>query len=69
MDEACSTNLNDKKWKQILVGKPEWKKLIERPRLRWKNNTKMDLKTFQCESVDWIHLAEDGTSDGHLWTR
>jgi hypothetical protein len=42
-----------------LVGKPAWKRLLGRPRLRWENNIKMDLKEIVLECVDWIHLAQD----------
>jgi len=43
----------------VLVGKPEGRRLFERPRHRWKDNIKMDLQKVGCEDVDWIELAED----------
>ena len=42
-----------------LVGKPEGKRLLRRPRLRWGDNIKMDLQEVRCGSVDWIELAQD----------
>jgi hypothetical protein len=41
------------------VGKPEGKRPMERPRLRWKNNIKLDLKEVVCGGMDWIELAQD----------
>jgi hypothetical protein len=42
-----------------LVGKPEGKRPLERPKHRWENNIRMDLREIGCESVAWIHLAQD----------
>jgi hypothetical protein len=42
-----------------LVGKPEGKKPLARPRRRWEDNTAMDLRKIGREDVDWIHLAQD----------
>ena len=44
---------------RILVGKPEGKRPLGRPRRRWKDNIKMDLQEMECGSVDWIELAKD----------
>jgi hypothetical protein len=43
----------------LFVGKPEGKRLLRRPRCRWKNNTEIDPKEKGWEGVDWIHLAQD----------
>jgi hypothetical protein len=43
----------------ILVGKPEVKISPRRPRFRWENNIKMNLKEIGCDCVDWIHLVQD----------
>jgi hypothetical protein len=40
-------------------GKPERKRLLVRPRLRWKDNIKMDLHEVGCGCVVWIGLAQD----------
>jgi hypothetical protein len=44
---------------RVLVGKPEGKRPLERPRCRWEDNIKMDLREIEWRGVDWIHLAED----------
>jgi hypothetical protein len=43
----------------ILVGKPEGKRPLGRPRRRWVGNIKMDLGEIGFGDVDWIHLAQD----------
>ena len=42
---------------RVLVGKPEGKIPLGRPRRRWEDNIKMDLKEVGCEGMDWIELA------------
>jgi hypothetical protein len=42
-----------------VVGKPEGKKPLGRPRRRREDNIRMDLKETGWEGVDWIHLAQD----------
>jgi hypothetical protein len=44
---------------RLLVGKPEGKRPLERPRHRWVDNVKMDLLEIGWGGVDWIGLAED----------
>jgi hypothetical protein len=44
---------------EFLVGKPEEKRLLGRPRRRWENNIKMDLQEVGCEVMGWIELAQD----------
>jgi hypothetical protein len=44
---------------RVLVGKPEGKTSVGRPRHRWEDNIKMDLQEVGCESIDWIDLAQD----------
>ena len=44
---------------RVLVGKPEGKRPLGRPRHRWQDNIKMDLKEVGCDPKDWITLAED----------
>jgi hypothetical protein len=43
----------------ILVGKPEGRRPLGRPRRRWEDNIKMDLREIGFGDVDWIHLAQD----------
>jgi hypothetical protein len=44
---------------RILVGKPEGKRQLGRPRHRWEGNIKMDLQEVGCGCVDWIGLTQD----------
>jgi hypothetical protein len=44
---------------RILVGKPEGKRPLERPRRRWEDNIKMDLREKGWVGMDWINLAQD----------
>jgi hypothetical protein len=43
----------------ILIVRPERRRPLGRPRRRWKDNTKMDLREIGFGDVDWIHLAQD----------
>jgi hypothetical protein len=45
---------------RLLVGKPEGKRPLGRPRRRWMDNIKMDLLEIGLSVVDWIGLAQDG---------
>ena len=44
---------------RVLVGKPEGKRPLGRPRHRWADNIKMDLQEVGCGYVDWIGLTQD----------
>jgi hypothetical protein len=44
---------------RLLVGKPEGKRPLGRPRRRWIDNIKMDLLEIRLNVVDWICLAQD----------
>jgi hypothetical protein len=44
---------------RVLVGKPKGKRPLERPRHRWEDGIKMDLKEIGWGGVEWIHLAQD----------
>jgi hypothetical protein len=44
---------------RVLVGKPEGKRPLGRPRHRWEVNIKMDLQEVVCGGMDWIQLAQD----------
>jgi hypothetical protein len=43
----------------ILVEKPEGKRPLGRPRLKWVDNINMDLRGIGWDGMDWIDLAED----------
>jgi hypothetical protein len=43
----------------VLVGKPDGKRPLGRPRRRWVDNIKMDLKEIGWDCMDWIDLAQD----------
>jgi hypothetical protein len=44
---------------EVLVGKPEGKRPLMRPRRRWEDNIMMDLKKVRYEGMDMIKLAQD----------
>ncbi|KAJ4431658.1 hypothetical protein ANN_20257 [Periplaneta americana] len=44
---------------RVLVGRPEGKRPLGRPRRRWEDNIKMDLREVGCDDRDWINLAQD----------
>jgi hypothetical protein len=58
MSRACS-----KHWKRnayrILLGKTEGKRPLRKPRHRWEDNIKMDLREVGWGSMDWIHQAQN----------
>jgi hypothetical protein len=43
---------------RILVGKPEGKRPLGRPRRRWVDNTKTDLREIGWDGMDWFDLAQ-----------
>ena len=44
---------------RVLVGKPEGKRPLGRPRRKLEDNIKMNLQEMECEDMDWIELAQD----------
>jgi hypothetical protein len=44
---------------RILVGKPEGKRPLGRPRRRWVDNIRMDLREIGWDGMDWIDLAQN----------
>ena len=44
---------------RVLVGKPEGKRPLGRPRCRWEDNIKMDLQEVGGRCGDWMELAQD----------
>jgi hypothetical protein len=48
---------------KVLVGKPEGKRPLRRPRRRWEDGIRMDLRDIGLGGVDWIRLSQDR----HQW--
>jgi hypothetical protein len=44
---------------EVLSGKPEGKRILGRPKSRWVDNIKMDLREIGWYGVDWIDMAQD----------
>ena len=44
---------------RVLVGKPEGKRPLGRPRRRWEDNIKMDLEEVGCGGMDWVDVVQD----------
>jgi hypothetical protein len=42
-----------------LVGRPEEKRPLGRPRRRWEDNIKLDLREIGIDGTNWLQLAED----------
>jgi hypothetical protein len=57
MGGACSTNGEKRNVHRILMGKPEGKRPLGRPRRRWVDNIKMDLREIGWDGVHWIDGA------------
>jgi hypothetical protein len=59
MGRACSTNGETRNAYRILVGKPEGKRPLERPRRKRVDNIKIDLGETGWDDMDWINLAQN----------
>jgi hypothetical protein len=59
MDGACSAYGEGRGVYRVLVGKPEGKRPLERPRRRWDDNIKMDLQEGGCGGMYWIKLVQE----------
>jgi hypothetical protein len=57
MNEAYSTNGGERNVYGILMGMPGGKRPLGRPRRRWVDNIKMDLREREWDGVDWIDMA------------
>ena len=44
---------------RVVMGKPEGKRPLGRPRRRWEDNCKADFQEVGCGGMDWIDLAQD----------
>ena len=66
---ACGAYGEDRVVHRVLVGKPEGKRPLGRPRRRWEDNIKMDLQEVgggRGAGWSWLRI---GTGGGHLWVR
>jgi hypothetical protein len=59
MGWACSTNGEKRNACRILVGKPEGKRSLGRPRRMWEDNIRMDLREIGWGGMNWIDMAQD----------
>jgi hypothetical protein len=66
MGRACSTNGEKRNAYRILVRKAEGKRPLGRPRHRWVDNIKMDLREIGWDGMDWSIWLRIGTSGGLL---
>jgi hypothetical protein len=57
MGRACRTNEEKRNAYRTLVGKPEGKRPLGRPKRRWVHNIRMDLGEIEWYGVDWIHIV------------
>jgi hypothetical protein len=59
MGRACSTNGEKRNTYRILMGMPEGKRPLGRPRRRWVENIKIDFREIGWDGRNWIDLAQD----------
>ena len=61
MDGACGSYGREERraYTGIWWGKPEGKRPLRRPRLRWEDNIMMGLQEVGCRGTDWIKLVQD----------
>ena len=59
MGGACSTYVEEKRCIEGFSGELEGKTALGRPRSKWEDNIKMDLREMGCGVMDWIALAQD----------
>jgi hypothetical protein len=56
---TCDTQGGGERCLQSLVGSPEGKRPLGRPRYRWEDNIKMDLREIGIDGAIWIRLAQN----------
>jgi hypothetical protein len=59
MGGACSTYGESRGVYRVLVGKPEGKRPLGRPRRKWEDNIKMNLQEVKYGGIDWVEQAQD----------
>jgi hypothetical protein len=58
-DMACSMHREKSNAYVVLVGKPEGNRPLGRPKRKWEDNIKVDLREIRWNVMDWIHLTQD----------
>jgi hypothetical protein len=56
---ACGTQREGRGVYRVLVGKPEGKRPLGRPRCRWEDNIKLELREIRIDGANCIWLAQD----------
>ncbi|KAJ4448531.1 hypothetical protein ANN_10549 [Periplaneta americana] len=56
---VCNNFIFNLRFSSVLVGRPEGKRSLGRPKRRWEDNSKMNLREVGCDGRDWINLAQD----------
>jgi hypothetical protein len=64
----CGTQGERRDFYKDLVGRSEGKRPLGRPRRRWEDNIKMDLRVIVIDGADWIQLAQDRVHCGLVYT-
>jgi hypothetical protein len=59
MGRTCSTYGGRRGAYRVLVRKPEGRRSLGRPKRRWEDNIKMDLREVGWGGMDWVNLAQD----------
>jgi hypothetical protein len=52
-------SIRNLRMRNVLVGRPEGKRPLGRPRRRWEDNIKIDLREIEIGGANWIQLAQD----------
>jgi hypothetical protein len=56
---TCGTHGKERGVYRVMVGRTEGKRLLGRPRRRWEDNIKMDLREIGIDVPNWIRLTQD----------
>jgi hypothetical protein len=56
---TCGMHGGRERCLQVLIGRPEGKRPLGRPRRRWEDNIKLDLRKIGIDGVNWIRLAQN----------
>jgi hypothetical protein len=63
VDGTCSTHGEERRFYRVLVGEPERKRPLGRPRSRWEDNIKMDIREIGIAGqtrFEWITIGSNG---------